>query len=292
MNTCSAFLVRVVCLVLACAWIAPCAAQGADGGLTGDFDKLSPKERSKIAAKETQEAAADSGYQKIMQQADAAFRAGRYEDALSAFQEARGLRPYNVYPKVKIQDLQALIKRRDQELSDQKSEPPPPAEPVPTEAASPQPTASPEPPETMASPPSYLPEPPTAAAATPAASLSSPEEAEVTTPETLPVEQDTAPPLPVGKSPLPAPGTAPLNISPASTGGQARPVPTPGPDVRPTAIGERVYLEAGATVTERTVEDEGRPVVYKKVAHPWGQTFHFKDGLSISEREWKDRFSE
>ena len=71
-----------------------------------------------------------------------------------------------------------------------------------------------------------------------------------------------------------------------------KPVPTSPVLEKPTTIGERVYMEAGATVIERTVEDEGRNVVYKKVVHPWGQTFHFKDGLAISEREWKGRFNE
>ena len=129
MNFRPALLVRVVCLLLAPGWTVPCVAQGGDGSLTGDFKKLSPKERSKIAARETHEAAADSGYQDIMKQADAAFRAGRYEDALAAFHEARSIRPYNVYPKVKIQDLQALIKKQDEERVGQTPVVPPPADP-------------------------------------------------------------------------------------------------------------------------------------------------------------------
>lgn len=275
MNTCSAFLVRVVFIALASAWISPCAAQGKDGGLTSDFKKLSPKERSKIAAQETEQAAADSGYQHIMQQADVAFRAGRYEDALAAFEEARTIRPYNVYPKVKIQDLQALIKRRDQELAEQKAGSP---APVPPEVASPLPPASPEPPVTTTPPTSTLLEPPQAATAPPTA-------------DQLPKEAASTPPLPEEKIPVTAPTTAPATIAPPTSSSKARPAPTPAAEAKPVTIGERIYMEAGATVIERTVEDEGRPVVYKKVVHAWGQTFHFKDGLAISEREWTDRFN-
>ncbi len=263
-----ALRIRVVCLLLAPAWAASCLAQGKDGGLTGEFDKLSPKERSKIAARETQEAAADSGYQDIMQQADAAFRAGRYEDALTAFQEARTLRPYNVYPKVKIQDLQALIKKRDEERSAQNTAVPPPTAdpPGPAVVAAPPSHSTPEPSIDTPLPPASS-DPPVAIPATPV----TPTGPKVGTPHPDPA---TPIPHPADKSPTPVP------------------VSTPGPDILSATIGERIYMEAGATVTERTVDDIGRPVVYKKVVHPWGQTFHFKDGLAISEREWTDRFNE
>lgn len=260
MNTFPSFLVRWAFPVLLSAWIAPCNAQGTDGGLTSDFNKLSPKERSKIAAKETREAAADSGYQHLMQQADEAFRAGRYEDALSAFEKARTQRPYNVYPKVKIQDLQALIKRRDQELSEQRSAP-------------------------AADPPGAA-KIGTGTPLTPASSA-----ADMDTAPAGPslVGQQVLPPRPVENTPQPAARMTSPGIPPASSGSRA--APAPDAEEKPATLGERVYLEAGATVTERTVADEGRLVVYKKVVHPWGQTFHFKDGLAISEREWNERFN-
>ena len=58
----------------------------------------------------------------------------------------------------------------------------------------------------------------------------------------------------------------------------------------PQTLGERVFLEAGAVVTERTVMDDGRPTVYRRVVHPSGQVFTFKDGLSIPERMWRKWF--
>lgn len=63
------------------------------------------------------------------------------------------------------------------------------------------------------------------------------------------------------------------------------------PDGRSTAIsGERVYMEGGAVVTERTVSEGGRTTVYKRVVQRSGQVFHFKDGRAITALEWQERF--
>ncbi len=60
----------------------------------------------------------------------------------------------------------------------------------------------------------------------------------------------------------------------------------------PGQPGERVYKEAGAVVVERVVLDDNRLVTYKKVVHPWGHTFYFKEGRSIPDWQWAERFSE
>lgn len=250
MNIRSAHLVRLASLWLLLAATLPGVAQEKDGSLTKDFDKLSPKERSKIAERETKEAAEDSGYQSTMREADQAFQAGRYEDALAAFQHARTMRPYNVYPKVKIEDLQTMIKKRDRE-----------------EAAKAAAVAS-------AVPPSPLPEVKDSAA-----------------------KAAPAPPIPVPqvKAPVARPAEAVSGTRPPPKPANPEPPPAaakPEPGTSPILPGKRVYMEAGAVVTEQTVDNEGKLVVYKKVAHSWGQTFYFKDGLTISAREWTDRFSE
>ena len=48
----------------------------------------------------------------VMQRAERAFQEGRYEEAIKGYEEARSMRPYNVYPKVKIEDLRALLARQ------------------------------------------------------------------------------------------------------------------------------------------------------------------------------------
>lgn len=88
-------------------------AQG--DALTEEFGRLSAKERTRIAQEEIAQAANDQQYQQVMAEADEHFRHQRYEDALERYTVARAMRPYNVYPKVKIQDLQALMEKRDAE---------------------------------------------------------------------------------------------------------------------------------------------------------------------------------
>lgn len=86
----------------------------ADSSLTREFGKLSAKERARIAKQEVEDAAKDERYQGVMAEAEGLFKDQRYDDALARFQEARRLRPLNVYPKVKIQDLQVLIAKREE----------------------------------------------------------------------------------------------------------------------------------------------------------------------------------
>jgi hypothetical protein len=100
-------------------------AQDTAKSLTQDFPKLSAKERARIAAREAEEARQDQAYQGVMQSGEKAFQEGHYEEALHLFEQARTLRPYNVYPKVKIEDLRALMARQAAASSD-----PPPNGPV------------------------------------------------------------------------------------------------------------------------------------------------------------------
>ncbi|MGV9011288.1 MAG: hypothetical protein ACOH13_01735 [Flavobacteriales bacterium] len=211
MNNNSLLLVRTLVILTVLLFATPLWAQQSDP-LSEGIKHLSPKERSALAAKETAQAKSDSAYQEVMRQAETAFREARYEDALSAYEEARRTRPYNVYPKVKIQDLQALLKKRDEAESGMQTggEGPAPALPVTLPAL----------------------------------------------PETF--EQPVAIP------------TSPLH--------------TP---LKPV---ERVYMEGGAVVTERAVEEDGKSVIYKRVVQRSGQVFHFRDHLPIPAQVWLERF--
>ncbi len=234
--------VRLAGVVVLCGLSAAVAAQGKKGALAKDFDKLPAKERTRIAAQETRESAEDTAYQAVMHRGDQAFQAGQYEAALAAFQEARKLRPYNVYPKVKIEDLQALFSKRAAE-------------------------------QTAPSPPASAPE--------------GTGTGEAVKPAPPPVQHAASPAPALGAAPAPNAAKPPPVAAPANHPPAARVKTTPS-----AALGERVYKEAGAVVTERTVEDDGKPVTYKKVVHPWGQTFYFKDGLSIPAGQWSARFSQ
>lgn len=254
MNTLKAHIVRRMMLGALLLCTGGLAAQKQEESLTRDFSKLSAKERSRIAAHETQEAASDSNYQAIMRRAEMAFQAGRYEEALNAFEQARTARPYNVYPKVKIQDLQALIKARNEKKA---------AATVMADSV-------------VSAPPA-----PVAAENQPA-----PEQQPMASPLPRPSQVQPLPP-PVPTKPVPKAETPTAKPEPPQ-----RPAQTAGTTGNPTPITERTYKEAGAVVTERNVEDDGKAVMYKKVAHPWGQTFYFKDGRAIPDREWAERFKE
>ncbi len=129
---------------------------------------MSAKERSRIAAKEAEEAQKDASYQDVMRAAELSFQEGRYEEAIRGYEQARAMRPYNVYPKVKIEDLRALIARQAAEkdtttiveehpVDQEPAQPPVAATPAP-QVADPEPSASqhvpadPAPPEKAAEP--------------------------------------------------------------------------------------------------------------------------------------------
>ena len=143
---CSTSMIHFRSLLGALALLLLCAvaqAQGEKGSLTEQFPKMSAKERARIAAKEGEDALQDKSYQAFMQEAEKAFQEGLYESALDRYEKARALRPFNVYPKVKIEDLKALLAKQGSVLS---SEPPP--EPViePSTAIA---TSSTQPPEAI-----------------------------------------------------------------------------------------------------------------------------------------------
>ena len=106
-------LFRSALSVVALAMAALAHAQGEKGSLTEQFPNMSAKERSRIAAKENEEAQKDATYQEVMQRAERSFQEGRYEEAIKEYEAARAMRPYNVYPKVKIEDLRALLARQE-----------------------------------------------------------------------------------------------------------------------------------------------------------------------------------
>ncbi|MBK9148759.1 MAG: hypothetical protein IPM12_13205 [Flavobacteriales bacterium] len=86
-----------------------------DQSLTPEFAGMSAKERARVARQEQEAASSDSEFRALMAEAEALFQQQRYDEALLGFHAARARRPLNVFPKVKIQDLQALIAKRDAE---------------------------------------------------------------------------------------------------------------------------------------------------------------------------------
>ena len=221
-----------------------------DPSLTRDFEKLSAKERARIAKEEQEAAAKDVAYQAVMEEAESLFREKAYEGSVAKFQEARVLRPYNVYPKVKIQDLEVLIAKRDAEAAKVK---PPVAQELPEPNVVP--TQSP-----VAHPlPVVVPvvKVPTPIKPTPIAPV-------VVVDTDLVVEQEPKEEKPVIVRALPV---------------------DPGPELQE---GEEVYKEGRSVVVERRILLDGRIVVFRKVTHPWGAVDHFRDGSPIPARTYDE----
>lgn len=99
-----------------------------------DFSKLNSRQRIAIAEREQVEAATDMDFQNRMAEAHDLFRKKHYLKAIREYEKAQEQRPNNVYPKVKIADIELsmkdtleLLRAKEQEemqkdLSDRKSE--------------------------------------------------------------------------------------------------------------------------------------------------------------------------
>ena len=108
------------------------AQTGEKGSLSAEFEKMSPKERARVAREEQAASSSDPAYLAAMAQGETNFRNGDLDAAMVNYEDARRLRPLNVYPKVKIEDLRVLIRKREEELLAAKdSAPDPPRTPEP-----------------------------------------------------------------------------------------------------------------------------------------------------------------
>lgn len=263
MNTGRSLLLRLLLLVLLPFQFVELAGQGKRGSLTADFDRLSAKERSRIARQENAEAARDSVYQRLMLRGDSAFQAKRYEAALAIFKEARQLRPYNVYPKVKIEDLEALLTRRES-------------------------TAAPAAPHTASEGPPPLADRESPATAPPTPLDLAPAEMEGDVGEVRP----GPPPVPAtDRHAAPAQAQPPPHAPPPLPAAREKALPPLRSDAKHLQPGERTYKKGTTVITECIVEEGDRLVTYERVTHKWGQSFYFRDGRSISQHAWNERFS-
>jgi hypothetical protein len=258
-------LLRSLVLTGVGALTAPVAA-AQDHGLSGEFSRLSAKERSRLAREESEASVKDTAFQATMARAEVHFQARRYEDAMADYERARGLRPLNVYPPVKIDDLRVLIAKRDAAVAQARAD-------------SVRRSAHPPVPSTVPTPELPVDERPVL------------EQAPARSAEPLVV--DTAEPADPGPTP-PSPSVPPsTRPAPRPVVRSSDQVPAPAvPVAREPGIHEEQFKEGNAIVLQRTVTTASEVHIYRKVTHPWGHTFHFLDGLPVDERAWTDRFGD
>lgn len=225
-----------------------------------DFEQLSAKDRIDIAEREKQEAKTDAEFQQLMSQGHQLFENRHYLKAIHKYEEAQERRPYNVYPKVIIADIELSMKDtlkvlREAERQAERKQPPKDKPEITKE-----PKEKPQLTETKEETIERL----------------SRWEADVRRDrERAREQQETEPATPV-----------------ESTEGDVKQMSVEEyqrelAQMYPKGITENVTREGNKQITTRIVVNGDKGNEYKKVEHDWGGVFYFKNGDAVTERVWK-----
>ena len=226
------------------------------------FSSLSAKERVKIAEQEELLSETDTEYQTIMKDGHELFKQGQYLQAVHKYEIAKDKRPFNVYPKIIITDIELNMKdmlkilreqEREMQLQEKLKKDPAIADRNEknikvTDAADEQ------------------------------KKLNDWENSER---ERLENERDHK-------------SQKPTNLDTKNTGADIPKMSVE--DFRqelgkryPEGITEEIYTEGNKTITKRIVVTNKNGDEYKKVvSNNWGGVFYFKNSVSITERIWNE----
>lgn len=226
-----------------------------------DFADLSVKQRISIAEKEEAEAAHDPEFQNMMQKGHELFKERHYLKAIHAYEKAQERRPYNVYPKVIIADIELSMKDTLATLRA--------AEKEELEKQKPQPDVKPD------KPVETTPEPPT----------ETPEERMKKLNDWEAAERKEREQRREAQKEKEKPADTPFqgDIPKLSTADYQKALA----EQYPEGITENVTTEGNKVIVERIVVTNGIGNEYKKVTHNWGGVFYFKNGEAITDRVWK-----
>lgn len=221
-----------------------------------DFSELSAKQRIKIAEEEQVQAATDHTFQQEMELGHELFKQKHYLKAIRAYEQAQKKRPYNVYPKVKITDIElsmkdTLVQLREaekQELSQQRDRIEPEKKPDQQ-----------QPNETEKE------------------RLEKLDNWEKKERERMAREREREDKK---SEPLPESGGDVPKISLEDYQKELA-------QKYPSGITEEEYKEGNKSITKRIVVRGGKGNEYKRVEHSWGGVFYFKNGEAITDRVWK-----
>lgn len=229
-----------------------------------DFGRMTGKSKSKAAKKEEKEAKKDDVYQKLMEEGHTFFQEKNYQEALDKYKTAATRRPINVYPKVKIADVElAMLNHKDEEpMADASKEIElPTEEPEVIEPEVKEPTQEERVAEALAAEEQKikdaLPPPPKI------------EEPKKEIPEEEEIVEET-------------PKVTAENIEVISEEDFAENLAETYPD----GVTEEIFEEGGKKITRRVVVKNGKGTDYRMVVHRWGGKFFFKNNESITEHTW------
>jgi hypothetical protein len=227
-------------------------------GLFGqnDFAQLSAKDRIKVAEQEEIDARRDADFQRIMQSGHEFFKEKHYLKAIHKYEEAQEKRPFNVYPKVIIADIElsmkdtlAVLRKAEQMESERTVQ-----KEIPKQEVKPEPEV-----ESEAERQRRL------------------EEWERNEREKRAEERER-------QKELEKPATTVVEGD----------VPVISQDEfreelgskYPSGITEEITSEGNKTITKRVKVADGKGDEYKRVVHGWGGVFYFKNGDAVTERVW------
>lgn len=224
-----------------------------------DLTKLSAKERIRIAEQEKIQAATDAQFQQYMSEGHDFFSDKHYLKAIRSYEKAAESRPYNVYPKVKIADIELSMKDtleilRAAEKEEIKKDPPKPKEPEIAEVEE------------------KLPE-------TPKETVDRLDEWEEK--ERKKLKQQRKNEETEKEEPQPSPSLS-GDVQSMTIEDYRKELA----ETFPSGITETVTEEGNKVITKRIIVKDGKGDEYKKVVHNWGGIFFFKNGDAVTERVW------
>jgi hypothetical protein len=276
-----------------------------------DFATLPAKERSKMAEQEELDSERDQEFQRLMTEGMQYFENREFESALQSFEQAAQRRPLNVYPPVMVADVELSMELEEEKAEEKEVE----VIPQPEQPKTPQMTADERvalmyeaemrkvrgdmpPPPPKVKPEAEEPLPvkdkegiiidPIDEIDTEAVEVAEEaktgieekldtviEETEKTSKEVnidLPKREERAPVGPIKIE------SKPKEVEVAK---ESR-------EVLEDGMTERTFKEGNKEVRECLLTKDGKTITYREVKHNWGGVFYFKDGESISKREWDE----
>lgn len=228
-----------------------------------DFAQLSTKERINIAENEEKEASGDDLFQTMMQDGHELFKERHYLKAIHAYEKAQERRPYNVYPKVIIADIELSMKdtlqtlRAAEKAEVQKEQ----LKKTKTPEVNPEPQKETPKPESEKERQEKL------------------EKWENQERERMEREREREKER---NEAQPAETQMDGDVAVLSTEDFRKELG----ERYPSGVTEEVYTEGNKTITKRIIVSNNIGNEYKKVVHGWGGIFYFKNGEAVTERVW------
>ena len=230
-----------------------------------EFSQLSSKKRISIAENEEKDAVKDAEFQSLMQTGHEFFKGKHYLKAIHSYENAQEKRPYNVYPKVIISDIELSMKdtlatlRAAEKVEEQNQK-----------------LKKAEKPEKIEEPKEDKPE---TQVESEKERQKKQQEWERKEREKLERERELNKEKEEAK---PAEVKMAGDVAVLSTEDFRKELG----EKFPNGTTEEMYTEGNKTITKRIVVLDNIGNEYKKVVHNWGGVFFFKNGEAVTERVW------